>query len=633
MAQFDLLDDGEDRAQDLTAYDRLALALLESVVGREGIIEIAGRQRYCLVVQAPAADWVTPLYRGIKQLGHWRYAIERSAAGRSRSYDDPDERVVISLSEGDRIFGVSQDPKAHLPQAMLTSADRLVSLPQPSAEVVGRVITEVTGKSPGHLPGDLCVGLSFDEIVGCIRVGSSASECADRLKRAAKARNRVQAFGPDVPEIKDLHGYGAAQQWALDLIQDLGAYRRGEIGWDAVSSPLVILQSPPGRGKTAMVRSLAKSSDLPLIATSVGQWFANSPGYLDSIVKQIDQVFAAARAVAPAILFLDEIDAIPNRLTMSRRGADWWTPIITHLLTLLDGTNPASTEKLVIVGATNHVDRLDEALIRPGRLSRVIEIAPPDERALAGIFRQHLGGDLEGADLTHAGRLAFGCLATGAQVVEWVKAARRIARAEKRAMTLADLLLAIAPGDQRSERDRRRAAVHEAGHALAAHLTGNTPVGISTIEDGRRDGFTIFENGRLETRGDIEDLVTQFLAGRAAEELVLGEVSAGAGMVAGSDLARATKFAGALHLSAGLGEHIRFQADVDKVLDALATDCTAAQRVEDDLRRLYLRAMELLCEHRPILQAVTEELMLHRYVARERFLELVGKASPGVRNG
>jgi SpoVK/Ycf46/Vps4 family AAA+-type ATPase len=162
----------------------------------------------------------------------------------------------------------------------------------------------------------------------------------------------------------------------LELADDLQAYRRGDLEWSALASA-AILHGQPGTGKTFFGAALARSCRIPMVATSLGQLFGQSQGCLDSIIKGLDQVFRDARVKAPCLLFIDELDAFPDRLTLEGRGRDWWTTIINHFLKLLDD----SRHGVVVLAATNMISRVDAALLRAGRIERHFEIAPPGERA------------------------------------------------------------------------------------------------------------------------------------------------------------------------------------------------------------------------------------------------------------
>lgn len=614
----------DDNPRGKEARRELPRALLLSELGSDGVNFIASRKGFCLVVEAPSPDWVAPVYKLITELGGWNYHVSKSQLTRnSKSQDDATkDQVVRALGVGGRIFGVSQAPKQMLPDAMVNAADMTVKLPLPSSKVIAATIKAVTGRVARGIPPDLGAGLTFDEIAACIRQKSTPKECVDRLERAAKTKRRVEVMGVEVPEIKDLHGYGEAKTWALNLIDDMQAWRRGEIELADIDRN-VVLASPPGLGKTSFVRSLARSTGLPLIATSVGAWFANSPGFLDSVIKQIDEVFASARAVGPAILFLDEIDGIPNRATISPRNSDWWLPVIGHMLTLLDGATSASTSNLIVIGATNHPEKLDAALTRPGRLNRFIHIERPDEKALEGIFRQHLGADLAETDLGEVAKLAVGF--SGSQVVEWVKAARRSARTAKRPMILADVIDAVAPPDQRPHELLLRVAIHEAGHAVVAHAAKVGDVrAISIVAQGANGGITRIDHDRwATTRDGLERYVLHMLGGRAAEEVILGDVGAGSGGAETSDLSTATRTLGLIHMGIGMGDTLIYRGDYEEVPRLLSINPPVAMKVEADMRRLYSQARDICQRELALIEAVAAELIKCRHVDGKRFLEIV----------
>lgn len=613
-------DDGLDFGADAIRY--LPDALLESVLGPKGISEIATRKAFCLVVQAPSADWVAPIYKSIRRMGSWSYHCSKSVIKRAKP-EDTSERLIEAMTSGGRVLGVSQRPAELLPPALLTAADKTVVVPAPSPELISKVIKAVTGDLPVEVPQTLGRGLDFDELASCIRRNSTAAECIDRLRRAAASKGGADVSGDDVPSVSELSGMGPAKEWAEELVADIEAWRRGEITFREIGSAAAVIAGPPGVGKTALMRSLAKSTGLPLIATSVGEWFATSPGYLDSIVKKIDEVFSSARAVAPAIIFLDELDSVPSRQTISPRGADWWLPVITHLLTTLDGAVSGKTEHLVVVAATNHPERIDPALLRPGRFSRVIEVGHPDEKGMAGILRQHLGKDLEGEDLALAARMASG--ATGALAVDWVRAARRKARLAKRPMVLGDLVALIAPPDDRHPDLIWRTAVHESGHAVAAMLLAvGTVEGISIVQSTSIGGYTKLDNdGHRATRQEFENLVVQMLSGRAAEEVILGSASVGAGGAPHSDLARATRTVGLLHLGTGLGADLIYRAGPEEVPMVLGVNLELTAEVETELRSLYRRAMDLIAGEKTLVEKVAGDLLERRHLSGEEFMEIV----------
>jgi len=630
---FDPLEDDEDdfplatlparrpkppREDALTLLPRV---MLELALGRAGIAKLKSNRSLCLVVETRSDEWVGPLDRLLRQVAAWNKTVAKTTESARRRDDTTGPEVLRHLSNGGRVAGVASR-FAYLPDAMVTAADIRIELPPITVDVIETVIRRMSGKRVPVSPA--VARLSFADLVACLRSGDSAAANVARLERAASAVRSITPIGGDVPHIRELHGYGSAQDWALELIDDVDAWRRGEIEFTSISRN-VVLTSAPGLGKTTFAKSLAQSLGVPLIATSVGSWFANTSGHLDTVIKEIDRIFASAAAAAPAVLLLDELDGLPNRARLDGKNADWWMPVVNHMLTTLDSAVSGIANELIIVGATNHIDRIDAALIRPGRLDRVIHIGPPDTPALAGIMRQHLGADLAGEDLNDAASLALG--GTGAHVVAWVRAARRAARTARRPMQMSDLLDVIAPKDDRSPELLQRIAVHEAGHAVAAHVSGlGAVLSVSIVAHGIAGGITVTDfDGHTPTRARIEATVVQDLAGRAAEEILLGEAGPGAGGSAHSDLAHATRTLGQLHFSTGLGENMIFRADADGVPGLLAINERAAQAVEADLRRLYGKALELIRENTVLVRAVADALLARRHLGPEGFLEVVDR--------
>jgi hypothetical protein len=190
--------------------------------------------------------------------------------------------------------------------------------------------------------------------------------------------------------IETLSGYGPAKDWALGLKTDVADYLAGDLAWSEMSTKL-LLSGPPGTGKTMFARALCNSLQMPLVVSSVSTWLQGD--YLSNVLDRMVDTFAEARALAPCILFIDEIDGIGSRVNASRPHADYWNACVNKVLELLDGA--VKSEGVIVVGATNRPNEIDEAIRRSGRLETHIEIPRPDISALAGILAHHLGNDLD----------------------------------------------------------------------------------------------------------------------------------------------------------------------------------------------------------------------------------------------
>ncbi|QFU16926.1 AAA family ATPase [Microvirga thermotolerans] len=338
----------------------------------------------------------------------------------------------------------------------------------------------------------------------------------------------------------DLHGLGPAKAWAEGLVRDLRDYSAGRIALTDLDRGC-LLAGPPGTGKTTLARVLAREAEVNLIATSAATWLSHS--HLGEVIQAVRLDFAAARERAPCVLFIDEVDGLSDRTVVEPRYRSYWTSFIGCVLEEMDGLR--SQPGVVVIGATNFLKAVDPALLRSGRLERVIHVPVPSTEELARILWQKLASDLPGADLMPLAVLGLG--GTGADAERWVRGARRRARHAGRRLTFDDLMAEIAGRvDAVSTELLRRCAVHEAGHAIAAVASGEAvSVEISIVGQGRHAGTTRVAGGPEQpmTPEIARQILVYLLAGRAAEEVVLGGVSAGAGGAEESDLAVATRLA------------------------------------------------------------------------------------------
>ncbi|MCX7567158.1 AAA family ATPase [Sulfitobacter sp. F26169L] len=350
----------------------------------------------------------------------------------------------------------------------------------------------------------------------------------------------------DGPRLEDMHGDSPALSAARRIVADLQAWKTGRVKWHEISHSL-LLHGAPGTGKTWLARAMSNGAGVSLVTGTFGSW--QSAGHLGDMLREMRETFSEARRNAPCILVIDEIDAVGSRIDPDRHASNYRTQVITTFLTELDQIG--TEEGVIVVGTSNFIDRIDPAVIRSGRMDIKIEMPMPDADAILEILRFHLSQDIADHDLRSLSRRAVG--QSAADIDAAIRAARSDAR-HARKMLSVEMLQAqmnVAPDDENQARTWR-IAVHEAGHAVVAHALQIGHLDSITITgDGGNIACRIYNN---ESRlSDIENQITYSMAGRAAERLIIGEVSAGAGGPAHSDLALATRSAIAIETTYGLG--------------------------------------------------------------------------------
>lgn len=542
--------------------------------------------------------------------------VARDGTDRNDKPDKGNEAIAFALHMRSTIIGIAPDPRRQLPRDLMRSAEYHLVLPELDASAVALVVEAVTGKRPSRAIDPTAVRLlDVSDLVLALRPDRNPEDCIERLEELVARKGE---FYSDGPTLEELDGYGAVKDWGLQLVADFADYKAGRISWDEVDNRGLLLSGPPGVGKTSYARALAKSARVPLVATSVSEW--NSASYLSGTLQAIEDAFARARQLAPCILFIDELDGISDRARLRGDYVEYWSQVVNRLLEKLQGVE--ERPGVVVIGATNHPEMIDPAVKRAGRLDREIEIEKPDARTLARIFRHHLGSQLPDADLMPVALAARG--GTGADVEAYVRRARGAARRARRPLQIADLLAEVrANREPPTQEDRWRIVVHEAGHAVVASVLGGMEVlGVSIGDD---DGLTQIANvDRAASLDHCSHVLAMLMAGRAAEELVLGNASAGAGGSESSDLSRATELAKKIELKFGFGEFGPLYLPDDRP-DPLTMVPGLLRAVGTRLSRAMAEATELLTRNRAAFDAVTEALDRSGYLSATEVSELIAR--------
>lgn len=548
------------------------------------------------IIRVPSDAWIDPVQHFVH--GNDPAAVIIDGKSKKKDWSAQENLIVDALDRGKTIFGIASDPDSQLPPLLRSAADILITVPAPTPDLMRRAIRLHTGRPrvPALSATDIG-GLDLLDLAAALRPQTTAKACIQRLKAASASRSVVTSDDA-TPLLHELSGYGEAMDFCLDTVAEVDALRAGR----PAEFSSAMLYSKPGLGKSQLARSLAKTARVPLISTSVASWFQHREGHLGDVLQQVNDVFQRARAAAPCILWVDECDALPDRRTLEARGRDWWTSVITNVLLQIDACR-ADPRGVILLGATNHLENLDPALLRPGRFDRKIEILPPDIAGLAGILRTHLGLACPQADLLGLARLMPG--ATGAQAAMIVREARRKARRADRPLTEADLRAEIMPSDPRPLEELRHVAIHEAGHAVVAHVLGYRVESVTIRSQGHAGGWTDIHMPNVSDRGLIESRVKIMLAGRAAN-MVFGAPADSGAM---ADLAEATRLLAAARLSFGLADSLVFRTRPDQALDMVARDRALADAIGQELGRLMIATKRVIAEHRADIERVAGALL------------------------
>lgn len=583
---------------------------------------LAHGQALAAIVIVPGAAWVAPVAAYVGSAFGQRWCFHTRDGTDRRRDDTGSVEAARDLSKGLCVMGVSHDEKL-LPTSLRSAADIVVRIAPPDGAVLRTAIARFARRSPGDLDAGIAAGLDLPEIVAAFRPGTGAKNIARRLEAA---RSSHLGATQRVPALATAVEYGEAQRWGLDLARDIADFRNGRIAWRDVDRG-VCLHSPPGFGKSWFASVLAQGCGVPLVSTSAGSWFANGPGYLDSVVKEFrkSHSIAVAMAAPVAIWHIDEVDAaVPDRATMSSRAQEWWNVVVSDILNIVDSALAAKDARLVVVGTTNAIGRVDSALLRPGRLEKIVGIDPPDAAGIVNVLGFHLDGELAGEDLSAAGAAMEG--STPAEVMHMVRTARRAARHAVRALTVADLVDAAMPHEVHPPARLFRMTIHESAHAvILLALAAGTVRHVSLASAGDSGGRTsvLYADDDLATRGAIEDRATVGLAARAAERLFTGSVSSGAGGAPDSDLGSVTVLVASLHASFGMRGSAVYLGAGEELLRAVAFDPVLRGAVARDMRRLELRADRLVAANRDAILAVAQRLAEKRHLTGDEVEALV----------
>ena len=380
----------------------------------------------------------------------------------------------------------------------------------------------------------------------------------------------------------------------------------------------ILLHGPPGTGKTLLAKAVANESKAQFYAQSAASFVEMFAGLGAARIRRL---FAIARKNEPAIIFIDELDAVGGRRGSDISGEKDQT--LNQLLVEMDGFT--SSGRLVVIAASNLLEKLDPALLRPGRFDRQVFVAPPDVKGRLGVLQVHTRNKpLEDVDLGLVAQQTSGL--AGADLANICnEAAIFAARRHSSSIATRDFDSAIERviAGVQSKRvlnahEKRVVAFHEAGHALCGELLPSVDRvhRISIVPRGRALGYTLnlpAEDRYLKTREELLDYLTVLLGGRVAEQINFGAITTGAS----DDLKRVAEISHAMVHEYGMGS-----AGVGPSPDAKVRVSETMVRIRDEERQDLIEearraAQKLILAHRPQLQALAQELLENEVLERD----------------
>ena len=477
--------------------------------------------------------------------------------------------------------------------------------------------------------------LGFILLMNLMNRMAGGAGAQDKLSRFGEAK--VSTPGEKKVTFQDVAGADEEKEELREIVEFLREPQK-YLDLGAHIPKGVLLVGPPGTGKTLLAKAVAGEAGVQFLSIS-GSDFVEM--YVGVGASRVRDLFQQAKKSAPAIIFIDEIDAVGRQRGSGLGGGhDEREQTLNQLLVEMDGFG--SNEGVVVLAATNRVDILDPALLRPGRFDRQVYVGLPDIKGREEILQVHAKNKplAEDVDLRQIARGTAGF--TGADLENLLNEAALLAgRRNESFITMKDLqesIIKVIAGPEKHsrvipEKERRLTAYHEAGHAVVMHaLPDLDPVHqITIVPRGEAGGMTIYlpdEDRSYLSRSYMLDRIAGLLGGRAAEQLVLGDISTGAS----NDISRATQLARKMVGTYGMSEqlgNVAFDAGHDEVFIGKSmaqtrpySEKTAAE-MDGEIRRImddaYARCTAILEQYRPQLVEVAEYLLANETMTAEEF--------------
>ncbi len=563
-------------------------------------------------------------------------AIANVREGKVKDVEVEAERLTFNYKDGTN--------KIATKESNISFAELLDRSGVESNTVSYKVVDQTVAKAIGEILGILLPLILMAAFF--LFLLKSQNRGAQDIFSFGKSRAKLFAKGKQSVTFADVAGVDDAKkelEEVVDFLKNPTKYTK--IGARTPKGALLV--GPAGVGKTLLARSVAGEAGVPFFSMAGSEFMEMLVGVGASRVRDL---FKQAKAQSPSIIFIDEIDAIGRQRGRSLMGGhDEREQTLNQILVEMDGFNP--NDNVVVIAATNRGDLLDPALLRPGRFDRRVVLDMPDKDGRLAILKIHAKGKKFVSDIAWE-RVAERTVGfSGADLENMLnEAAIFAARMGKHEIEMTDVEEAatkvkLGPAKKKlqTEEDRRITAYHEAGHAIVTHFLERTdPVHrISIVARGMSLGHTLIppaHDRAHETKSRLLQQLAAMLGGRAAEELVFDEMTAGAS----SDIANATRIARAMVEDFGMSDlgpiNMGSQTDTDESgiprwYEESSVSQATQEKVDNEIRKIMESArkdaMVLIKKHRKELDQVSEELLKKETLDRDEFEAIVGKKANG----